>query len=62
MEVSDQLHALAALPPTNSTWHHLNRKIYGPQNLSGRRGEDKNSASTGTQTPTLRRLDSSHSL
>jgi hypothetical protein len=52
-QVSGQLHGLVALPQGNSPPNYqLDRMLGGPQNWSGRRGEDKNLASTGTQTPT----------
>jgi hypothetical protein len=31
MEVSGQLHALAALPHDNSAWYQLNKRLVGPQ-------------------------------
>jgi hypothetical protein len=43
MEVSGQLHAPAALPPEKEPWHPLDRRLGGPQNRSGRGGEEKNS-------------------
>jgi hypothetical protein len=44
MEVSGQLHAPAALPPGKApSWYPLDRKLGGPQNRSGRGGEEKNS-------------------
>jgi hypothetical protein len=52
MEVSGQLHAPAALPPGKEPWYPVDRRLGRPQNLSGRHGEEKNLAPTGTQTPT----------
>jgi hypothetical protein len=46
MEVSGQLHAPAALPQGKSPWYSLDRRLGGPQNRSGRDGEERNS-----QTP-----------
>jgi hypothetical protein len=44
MEVSGQLHALAALPPGKSPWYPLDRRrLGGPQSRSGHGGEEKNS-------------------
>jgi hypothetical protein len=43
MEVSDQLHALAALPQGKSLWYPLDRRLGGTQSRSGRGGEEKNS-------------------
>jgi hypothetical protein len=43
MEVSDQLHAPAALPPGKEPLVSLDRKLGGPQSRSGRGGEEKNS-------------------
>jgi hypothetical protein len=43
MEVSVQLHALAALPPGKSPWYPLNRGLGGPQSQYRHSGEDKNS-------------------
>jgi hypothetical protein len=47
LEVSDQLDALADLPP-------LDRRLGGPQSRSGRYGEAKILDPTGTRTPTPR--------
>jgi hypothetical protein len=41
--VSGQLHVPAALPPGKNSWYPLDRKLGGPQNRSGRGGEEKNS-------------------
>jgi hypothetical protein len=49
--VSGQLHAPAALPPGESPWYPLDRRFGGPQNHSGRGGEEKNS-----QPPPVRPL------
>jgi hypothetical protein len=43
MEVNDQLHAPAALPPRKEPRYPLARKMGGPQSRSGRGGEEKNS-------------------
>jgi hypothetical protein len=43
MEVSGQLHALAALPPGKSPWYPLDRRLGGPQTRYGRGGKEKNS-------------------
>jgi hypothetical protein len=43
MEVSGQLHAPAALPQGKSPRYPLDRRLDGPQNRSGRGGEEKNS-------------------
>jgi hypothetical protein len=43
MEVSDQLHAPAALPRGKSPWYSLARRLGGPQTRSGDGGEEKNS-------------------
>jgi hypothetical protein len=43
MEVSGQLHALAALPPGKEPWYPLDRRLGGSQSRSGRGGEEKNS-------------------
>jgi hypothetical protein len=43
MEVSDQLHASAALPQGKSLWYPLDRRMGRPQNRSERGGEEKNS-------------------
>jgi hypothetical protein len=40
MKVSGRIHAQAALP-----WYPLDRRLGGPQNRSGRGGEEKNSQS-----------------
>jgi hypothetical protein len=51
MEVSGQLHAPAALPPGKEAPIPLDRTLGGPQSLSGRCGEEKTLAPTGTRTP-----------
>jgi hypothetical protein len=43
MEVSGQLHAPAALPPRKEPLYLLYWRLGGPQNRSGRSGEEKNS-------------------
>jgi hypothetical protein len=42
-EVSGQIHDPAALLQGNSPWYPLDRRLGGPQSLSGRGGEEKNS-------------------
>jgi hypothetical protein len=42
MEVSGQLHALAALPPGKEPPYPLDRRLVGPQSRCGRCGEGKN--------------------
>jgi hypothetical protein len=44
----------ATRPGRKSPQYPLNRKLGGPENLSGRREEEKNPAPTGTRTPTPR--------
>jgi len=39
MEVSDQLHAPAALPPRKEPWYPLDRRLGRPQSRSGRGGK-----------------------
>jgi hypothetical protein len=41
-EVSDQLHAPAALFPGKEPWYPLDRRLGGSQSRSGRGGEEKN--------------------
>jgi hypothetical protein len=43
MEVSDQLHPPAALPPEKSPWYPLDRRLSGLQSRTGPAGEEKNS-------------------
>jgi hypothetical protein len=43
MEVSGQLHALAALPLDMSTQNPLEKRMDGPQSWFGHSGEEKNS-------------------
>jgi hypothetical protein len=43
MEVIGQLHAPAVLPQGNNPWYPLDRRLGGPQNRSGRGGEERNS-------------------
>jgi hypothetical protein len=49
MEVSDQLHASAALPPEKLPWYPLNRRLGGLQSRSGRCGEERNLALPGIE-------------
>jgi hypothetical protein len=50
----DQLHAPAALSLGKSPQYPLERMLGGPQNRSGRHGEEKILDPTGTRTPTPR--------
>jgi hypothetical protein len=43
MEVTGQLHTPAALPQGKSPRYPQDRRLGGPQSLSGRGGEEKNS-------------------
>jgi hypothetical protein len=43
MEVSDELHASSAVLPEKSSRLTLNTKLSGPQNRSGRAGQEKDS-------------------
>jgi hypothetical protein len=52
VEVRGELHAPADLPRGKNPRHTLNRRLAGPHNRSGRHGEEKNLAPTGTRTPT----------
>jgi hypothetical protein len=49
LEVSDQLHAPAALPPGKEPPVPLDRRLGGPQSRSGRHGEEKILTPTGTR-------------
>jgi hypothetical protein len=49
-EVSCQLQALAALPPGNSPWYPLDRRLGGPQRRSGSGIEEKFPAPAGNWT------------
>jgi hypothetical protein len=49
LEVCGQLHASAALLPRKSSRYPLHRRLYSPQNRSGRHGDGKILDSTGTQ-------------
>jgi hypothetical protein len=51
MEVSGQLHALAALPPGKSPRYPFYRRLGGPQSRSGRYGKVKICYPTETRTP-----------
>jgi hypothetical protein len=53
LEMSGQLLAPAALSPGN-------KRLSGPQNRSGRLGEKKNLAPTGTRSPTPRPANSGY--
>jgi hypothetical protein len=50
MEVSGQLHAAGALARGKSHRYPLDRRLGGPQNWSGRCGEEKNLALPGIET------------
>jgi hypothetical protein len=41
MELSGQLHVLAALPPGKSSRYPLDKRLGGPPSRSGRCGEEK---------------------
>jgi hypothetical protein len=43
MEVSGQLHAAATLPPEKEPLYPLDRRVGGPQTMSGRGSEETNS-------------------
>jgi hypothetical protein len=47
MEVNSLFHARAALPPGESPWYPLDRRLGGPQSWSGHCGEEKNLALPG---------------
>jgi hypothetical protein len=54
MEVSGQLHALAALPTGKEPWHPLDRKLGGPQSPCGRGSEEINSHPlSGLESPII---------
>jgi hypothetical protein len=54
MEVSGQLHAQSALPPGKYPCYPLDRKLDGPQGLSGRGDEEKNYQSlSGLEPPII---------
>jgi hypothetical protein len=54
MEVSGQLHAPAALLPGKKPWYPLDARLGGPQSMSGRGGEEKNSQLLpGLEPPTI---------
>jgi hypothetical protein len=54
VEVSGQLHAPAALPLGRSPRYPLDRRLGGPQSLSGRGGEEKNSKPlSGIESPII---------
>jgi hypothetical protein len=57
MEVSDQLHALVALPQ-----YPLHRRLHGPQNQSGLGGEKKKSLSLLGNKPQSSNPQFSHYL
>jgi hypothetical protein len=53
MAVVSQLHAPNAKPPEKSTLYSLERRLGGPQNRSGRCGEEKHLAHAGNPTPPI---------
>ena len=53
MEMCDQLHAPAALPPGNNLGTPLKRRLGGPQSLSGRFGKEKNVSSLPAIKPRI---------
>jgi hypothetical protein len=58
MEVSDQHHAPAALPPGKEPQYPLDRRLGGPQSQSGHGGEEKNS----TYVHSIERVKIGHDL
>jgi hypothetical protein len=50
--MSGQLHAPIALPLWKEPQYPMDRRLGGPQSLSGGHGEEKIVDPTGTQTPT----------
>jgi hypothetical protein len=55
MELSDQIHAPAALPPGKELQVPLDRRLSGPQSRSGRCGAEKNLAPAENRTPAVAR-------
>jgi hypothetical protein len=54
MEVSDQLHASAALPPQLEPRYTLERRLHRPHSRSGRGGAEKQSAAPpGNRSPVV---------
>jgi hypothetical protein len=53
MAVVSQLHAPNAKPPEKSPRYSLNRWLGGPQNRSGRYGEEKRLAPAGNPTTSV---------
>jgi hypothetical protein len=52
-----QLHVPAGLPQRNSPWYPLDRRLGGPESLSGRVGEEKKfQAHAGTRSPIIQPL------
>jgi hypothetical protein len=51
MEVSGQLHVPAALPPGKKPWYPLDRRLGGPQSLSGHAGEKISKPLPGLEHP-----------
>jgi hypothetical protein len=56
MEVSGQLHAPSALFLGKDRGYPLDRRLGGPQNLSGRDGEEKNFTPTLNSDPSVVQL------
>jgi hypothetical protein len=54
MEVNDQLQAPAALPSGKDLDAQLDKRLEGPQSLSGRCGEQKNLSLAGIRTPAVK--------
>jgi hypothetical protein len=52
VEVTGQLHAPADFAPGKDPRYPLDRRLSGPESPSGRHGEVKILAPTGTRTPT----------
>jgi hypothetical protein len=53
MAVVSQLHAPNAKPPEKNPRYSLDRRLGGPQNRSGRCGEEKRLAHSGNPTPAV---------
>jgi hypothetical protein len=53
MEISDHLHAPAALPPGMSPWYKLDRRVDESQSQSGQGGEEKNPQPLTGLEPTI---------
>jgi hypothetical protein len=53
MAVVSQLHAPNVKPPEKSPRYSLDKRLGGPQNRSGRCGEEKHLAPAGNPTPAV---------